>query len=192
MKGSLSIVLILCSLYLNCSTPKSQTAVVLSKEAPTADLQSYNSYALLPPEADFEGIAISAVEEQLNQRGYTLDPADPDFLVAVHIINEGTDEPVNTSVYSNFDYRGPGYYSTPYQNYYYTEQITVPIVSGYGTEGLNYVAGTIIVDIIDRDKMEIVWRGWAEDQRSHPLDIINDLPGYIVQIFEKFPEEPGN
>lgn len=189
MKVSFSIILFICSLYLNCHAPKSQTAVVLSKKAPSFNLQSYNSYALLPPDAEFEGLAISAVEEQLNNRGYTLNPADPDFLVAVHVINEGTDEPVNTSIYSNLDYRGPGFYSTPYQNYYYTERITVPIVSGYGTEGLDYVAGTIIVDIIDREKMQIVWRGWAEDRRSHPLEVINDLPGYIVQIFEKFPED---
>jgi hypothetical protein len=66
----------------------------------------------------------------------------------------------------------------------------VPIVSGYGTEELNYASGTVVVDVIDREKMEIIWRGWSEDQRNHPLDVINDLPGYISQIFEKFPIEP--
>lgn len=170
--------------------PKSPTAVILSEKADYADLNAYKTYAWLPPDEDFEEIAIMAVEEQLQKRGYILDVNEPDILVAVHVINEGSEEDVRTPLYSHYDYRGPGFYSGPFQNFYYNDQITVPIMSGYGTEQLNYFLGTVVVDIIDREKMEIVWRGWAEDQRNHPLDVLNDLPGYIVQIFEKHPVQP--
>lgn len=170
----------------SCST-KSATSVILSNEAEGVDLRSYSKYAWLPSDADFEEIAIMAVEDQLNSRGYERDTENPDFLVAVHVINEATEELVRTPLYSNLDYRGPDYYASPFQNYYFTDQITVPIVSNYTNDELNYAEGTVVVDVIDREKMEIVWRGWSEDQRPHPLDVASELPEYISQIFNKFP-----
>ncbi len=190
MKRSKLFFLVISLFILYGCSPKSPTAVILSTKDDNTDLGNFNSYAWLPPGAEFAEIAIMAVEDQLNRRGFTLDINNPDLLVAVHIITEPSDELVRTPLYNNLDYRGPGFYSGPFTNYYFNDQITVPIVSGYGTEELNYASGTVVVDVIDREKMEIIWRGWSEDQRNHPLDVINDLPGYISQIFEKFPIEP--
>lgn len=180
----------LITIAVYCCTPNSPSAVVLSDKAEDADLKSYNTYAWLPPDEDFGAIAIEAVENQLKKRGYQLAVDNPDFLVAVHIINEPTDEDVKVPLYSKYVYQGPGYYTGPYQNYYFNDVITVPIYSGRNTEELNFVEGTVVVDVIDREKMEVVWRGWSEDQRHHPLDVMNDLPNYIAQIFEKYPVEP--
>ncbi|MDQ3394559.1 MAG: DUF4136 domain-containing protein [Bacteroidota bacterium] len=174
-------------LFYSCA-PKSPTAVILSNSNENADLQKYKSYAWLPPNGDYGEIAILAVENQLESRGYQLDVNNPDFLVAVHVFNEPTDELINPSPYNQYEYRGPGYYSGPFQNHYFNDIITVPIASGQNTEDFLYAEGTIVVDLIDREKLEIVWRGWVEDQRNHPLDVLNDLPAYVDQIFQKFPD----
>ncbi|CAN5191952.1 hypothetical protein BH23BAC1_BH23BAC1_39970 [soil metagenome] len=168
-----------------------QNAIVLFDTAENVNFDQLKTFAWLPPDETIEDLAIISVEDQLNRRGFVRDIETPDILVMV-VINNPSEEPVRTPFYNHFEYLGPGFYSGPFQNYYYTERITVPIFSGYGIEQRDFTTGTVVVDIIKTEKMEIIWRGLAVDQRHNPIDVLNDLPAYINSIFEDFPVPPDS
>lgn len=180
--------LVFITIFFYSCTPKLQDAVVVTNASDSLDLTNLKKYAWLPPNVEVEELVILAVEDELNERGYELDAANPDFLVTAHVLNEITDDPGTAPNYNQFEYLGADTYTGPYQHYYYTERIRVPIAPGYGMDQVDYVSGTIIVDFIDPSKMEIIWRGSAVDKRNNTLDVLNDLPAYISLIFDKFPE----
>jgi hypothetical protein len=191
MKPFIYIVLIAFLFFYSC-IPKPQSAIILSDTAENVQFEELKTFAWLPPEESIEELAIISVEDELKKRGFVRDTENPDILVLVHLVNKPSEELVRTPFYSHYEYLGPGFYSGPFQNYYYNERITVPILSGYGIEQRDFTTGTVVVDIINKENMEIIWRGQAVDQRNNPIDVINDLPAYIARIFEDFPLPPGS
>lgn len=190
MKPFIYIILIFLTFY-SC-IPQPQNAIVLSDTAENIEFDQLKTFAWLPPDESIEELAILSVEDELNRRGFVRDTRAPDILVMVHVVNNPSEELVRTPFYNQYEYLGPGFYSGPFQNYYYSEEITVPIFSGYGIEQRDYNTGTVVVDIIKTEKMEVVWRGLAVDQRNNPIDVLNDLPAYIASIFEDFPVSPDS
>jgi hypothetical protein len=189
MKTYFNILLVILFFNFSC-IHRPQNAIILSGKAENIDFEKYQSYAWLPPDESIQEYAIVAIEDELNKRGFALNTENPDFLVMIHILNNPSEELVRTPLYNHYEYLGPGFYSGPFQSYYFNDQITVPIFSGYGIEQRDYNVGTVIIDIIDRQKMEIIWRGLAEDKRNNPIDVLNDLPVYIAKIFNDFPVSP--
>lgn len=76
----------------------------------------------------------NAVEKEMTGRGYELMPFNPDLYINAHMIVEQ-----NTEVQSN-----PGVY-----RYYWQDNIRT----------INTKEGTLVIDVIDRDKQQLVWQG---------------------------------
>jgi len=97
---------------------------------------------------------INAIETNLNRKGFQkLDEnlESSDFLLRTHTV---TDKKVDVDVF----YNHWGYY--PYGHYPYGYYSPYPFSRhGYGTYSREYEIGTLVLDIIDPAKKEVIWRG---------------------------------
>lgn len=124
----------------------------------TADFQSYKTYAWLPqPTTSTSGSArhaiqrnslldkriLAAVNTQMTEKGLRVDTEDPDLLLMYHT---GVEDKVNVTDWG---------YSYPYHygGWYYG--------GGRDIDVTYYQEGTLILDFIDGQSKELVWRGMA-------------------------------
>ena len=164
------------------------------------DLSKYKTYAFLPnPDTiRYRNIDGSLVEEkvmdEINQdmqaRGYTIDKDNPDLLIKTNAMFEQEEELVSDPVaYTNYGYYTPGFtpgYTSPY---YYSGYNTVGnVTGGYGVEEVQYTEGTIVIDLIDAETDEIVWRGWAEEA-IEPENFVTEVREYVDEVFDEYPVE---
>ena len=102
----------------------------------------------------------SSVDAELAARGYTLlESGRPDFLVAYYFTARNR---VDVTHYA-------GYYWYPHTSVY------------------RYKEGTLIVDIVDPEKKQLIWRGWATGMlhgREYAYDEINDS---VRAMLKRFP-----
>ena len=119
-----------------------------------------------------------AVSREMEKRGYAYDPTDPDLLVNfytnVREVNDVHRAPyVPYMGYSYFDYRHGLYGTWPfYENAY-------PVT---------YQVGTVNVDIVDGEKMQLVWQGLAEG-RITKEDMKNQqrsIDSAVGELFQRF------
>jgi len=101
-----------------------------------------------------------AVEHELESQGYYIEADGPtDALLAYHIVVEA---------HVDVGYAGYGYWGPRYHRRRYRE-------------------GTIIVDVIDSETRQLIWRGSASGQVGHPNGDPDQIKAAIAKIFEKFP-----
>lgn len=86
-----------------------------------------------------------AVERELAADGYALVGEAPDFYVVYHA---GVETQVSTATIGTWGYRRPRWHTGPV---YADVEVTT------------YQEGTLILDIVDAEKNELVWRGTAVD-----------------------------
>ncbi|MDD3642992.1 MAG: DUF4136 domain-containing protein [Candidatus Krumholzibacteria bacterium] len=105
----------------------------------------------------------SAVDTALAAKGYArIESGRPDFLVAYYFTARNR---VDVTHYA-------GYYWYPHTSVY------------------RYKEGTLIVDIVDPEKKQLVWRGWATGMlhgREYAHDEINDS---VRAMMKRFPPQP--
>lgn len=114
----------------------------------------------------------SAVLEELTSRGYALSEANPDITIHYHIVID------DQSVVTTEPY---GYFYGPYwirmQTHVYP-----------------YREGTLIIDLMDSETNNLVWRGWA----TVGLDMITPeqtediISRVVAKIFRRFPASSSN
>lgn len=174
------------------------TAVNTTK--PTdADLSKYKTFSYLPnaaiemPTQNFStetvnSMVIQQINDKMMDTGYQLDRNKPDLLVLVSTkINEET--ATNTDpVYARY-----GYYNRPnlrvnsyYNNYYFNGFNSYNNVIGYDTDTYTYKEGTLIIQLVDRQSKETVWKGVSNTDiyRSNSTAALTDL---VNTIFEEYP-----
>lgn len=160
------------------------------------DLSRYDSFAYLPNTSareDYNDEKINtAVLEVINMNmknaGYELDRDNPDLLVLVSTkVNTETasrTEPVYAAYpyasgvntvspfYSPFYYRGFSNYSGG--------------VIGYDTDTYQYKEGTLVINLVDRETRETVWKGVASENiyNQGTTAAIREL---VNDIFEQYP-----
>lgn len=85
---------------------------------------------------------------------------DADFKVAAHVVAL---EKLDVATLDRYGYNNYGYRNYGYRNYGY------PFYFGYSGSGIvtrdyvrECVEGTLILDIIDGGKNELIWRGWVQ------------------------------
>ncbi|MCC9137356.1 DUF4136 domain-containing protein [Pontibacter silvestris] len=135
--------------------------------APGAATKSYKTFAWYQDEpeaeadyddgfdADLNRDIRRAVEEELLEKGFTKVSSDPDVLVAYDVsvsVPLEKDKPENFSTGFGYSY---GYMSG--YRYSYGDG-NVP---GYRAVDL-FKQGTLIVDLVNPNNKQLVWRGWAE------------------------------
>jgi hypothetical protein len=107
----------------------------------------------------------SAIESEMTSRGYKLVESNPDLFVNFHTMVESKSE---VSSYPN--------------NYYFWWRNDVRTI--------NYEEGTLIVDVIDAKKDQLVWQGFTSNElRTQKL--AESLKSAVQKVFSKYPYRAG-
>lgn len=120
----------------------------------------------------------NAVNREMEQRGYTYDEKDPDLLVNFFAnVREVTDvrqSPSLSAGYGYYGYRYGLYSAWPrYQE---------------GVNTVRYKVGTANIDIVDAERMQMIWEGVAEGRISRE-DMNNPqaaIDGVVAELFRRF------
>lgn len=152
----------------------------------TADMGSFKSYGF--PEsvgtdrAGYSTLVTSyfkdAVNREMQRRGYVYDAEDPDLLVNFFSnVREVTD--VRTTPSATFGY---GYYGYRYGMYgawplYDQDEYAV-----------RYKVGTVNLDIVDGERMQLIWEGVAEGRITRE-DMTNPrvaIDAVVAELFQRY------
>lgn len=185
-------VIILTIVFLAGCGPKIET-----NKLSEVDLDKYNTYAWLPdgdsitnPKYQNLGLneaIINEVNQNMQEEGYTLDRDNPDLLILTHTMFNTDTDIVKDPVYTTYTYYEPGFYTGRYYSpYYYTDYASVTRLSGYDIDQVQYTEGRVVIDLIDREKNQVVWRGIADDY-IEPINVQDEVRNYVEAIFDEFP-----
>lgn len=150
-----------------------------------ANFAAYKTYAWLAVPTDAAGSVQAALERNslldkrikesvnanLSAKGYTADASNPDFVLLYHT---GAEDKINVTDW------GYGYGRYGYGGWY----------GGGGVDVTQYREGTLILDVIDANAKQLVWRGFATAALNPDAPMekreqrLNDV---IAQILTKFP-----
>lgn len=167
------------------STACGPTLKVTSDYNKSADFSTFKTYSIHSMEkagvSSFNRQRIeNAIVAQMTAKGYT--PADTltaDLLVnAVTITKQGK----NVTAYT--DYYGYGGY---YRPYYWGAGFGGTSTTNFSVD--NYTDGSLIIDVVDRNKKELIWQGVgnSEIDGTQLKDPDNFIPKAVTKIMESFP-----
>jgi Domain of unknown function (DUF4136) len=141
-----------------------------------APWKSYRTYMWIQPahleDAAMDPEVVSAINQQLEARGWRQVPVDADVAIVAH----GAWEEHQTleSFYSGFpgEWRWHWWAGPP--------EVT--------TEVKEYPVGTLVVDMFDARTKQLIWRGYAEATVSkHPEKNAIKLDKAMEKLFDHFP-----
>ncbi len=168
------------------------------------DLSQYNTFAWLPDVRDtvdspYNNEVIrnnlkNYFGRNLAERGFSVCLDTPDVLLRIVIVNNPK---VLTIIHPPRPFRyyyAPYYYKSDYyspypQDYYYSySEYCTP--HGYCTEKINYVEGSITLQVIERVQSKIIWSCTAKGDIYDPVYINRSIHPAVINIMKKFPAKP--
>ena len=188
---AITIVIVMGAMVAGCSTIETSYDF-----DPKADFASLKKYLWLDmpqkltgdPRIDGNTILASriheAVDTALAARGFRKVSSDPDFLVAYHV---SLDKRRSVQTLNSYYGYGPGWgygYGASYRPGYWA--------GAPETYVYEYEEGTLILDIVNPDNKELIWRGSARDEvhfKSTPEKDQTQLNEAVHAMLENFP--PG-
>jgi hypothetical protein len=142
-----------------------------------------------------------AATAALVNKGLTLSQRNPDLIISYSsIVGTGT----RTYSYPNYGGFYPGYgygygyggfgyggWGGFYRPYYYAYGAPF-MYGGMGVDQEHYKEGTLIIDLIDRNSKQIVWRGFGvgEMHRNHQKDV-DALPEVVTGVLDQLSLAPS-
>ncbi|WP_051670667.1 DUF4136 domain-containing protein [Bryobacter aggregatus] len=111
-----------------------------------------------------------AFSDQLMKQGWTMNNDQPDVYLSYHIAAHNQREIIQTGGFGPW---GGGFRRGFYGGGFY----------GGNVFTVNYIAGSLIVDMVDAHTGDLIWRGYASDRASHMPDLVSDKK--IDKIAEK-------
>ena len=158
----------------------------------SADFSKYKTYNFLTEKgeggAEFKSIAQQMLQEaasrEMEARGY-VKAQDADLLLNFKgKLEEKTDIQSTPAPYYGPSYGYRGWYGAPYGAY------------GYGGSEVStrrYNVGTLVMDVIDREKRQAVFQGGLEDVVTSKMmqDKQGTLTNAVAAIFAKYPFVAG-
>ncbi|MUP47154.1 DUF4136 domain-containing protein [Gramella sp. BOM4] len=162
------------------------------------DLDKYDSFAYLPNtnaqvenrnynDEEVNATIVDAINKNLKQEGYELDRQNPDLLV---LVSTKVDQEVATDVdpvYATYPYSyGVSAINPYYEPYYYYGYTNYNNVVGYNTDTYAYDEGTLVVQLVDSDTKNTVWRGVASND-IYNQTTVGGIQDMVNDIFEKYP-----
>jgi hypothetical protein len=108
-----------------------------------------------------------AVDDELAVMGYVRADADPDFLLSYHF---GTESQVDVSSCG----------------YHYPES---PRCWGQDVEAYTYAKGTLVLDVVEPDDLELVWRGYATGAIHDVERMEETIREAVKKVLAAFPPE---
>jgi len=166
------------------STPR-----VFSQTDPTADFSAYRTYGfdkeLATNTGQYESLITSflkvSVAQQLDARGLTYDPENPNLVVNFYL---NTKEKVQShsvptmSMSGYYGWRDPFY--DPWPGYTYETRIT------------QYTEGTLNIDVADSAQKKLVWEGATVGRITD--EVVRNLEASVdravAETFKQFPIPP--
>jgi Domain of unknown function (DUF4136) len=154
---------------------------------PSANFSAYQSFSffseLATDQSKYSTMITSrlkdATRREMQKRGYTEAPQDPQLLV-----NFNTNVQSRTEVHGSPSAGFYGYRSGMYGSW-----------SSYPTEVYTkqYKEGTLAIDIVDAQKKQLVWQGIAQARLTDAMLKNPDqtIDSVIADIFEKYPVTSG-
>ncbi len=153
----------------------------------SVDLGSFRTFGFVDePGTDRAGYSTlmttyfkDAVNREMQKRGYTYDAADPDLLVNffsnVRDVSDLRPRPRVMLGYGYYGYRRGLYSAWP--------------VYGPDVDSVQYKVGTANIDIVDAERMQLIWEGVAEgritrDEMKNPQAAIDAV---VTELFMRFP-----
>ena len=170
------VLAVLCAMMLTigCSTISS----VRYDYDTEVDFGNLKTYDWLDEFTEMSAIDVNriknAVDTELTARGYSQSLDDPDFMVAIHGTSE---EKVNVVDH--------GYRYCPYGRYCYGYWGWGPSPTTY-----KYEEGTLIIDFIDSESLQMIWRGEAKgilDPNLTPAKLDQVASEAVQRILQNFP-----
>ena len=148
---------------------------------PDADFSSYRSYAWMKNTQTSQNSLMDkriqdAADFYLGRAGLQKLPDAPELLVVHHV---GTQDKVDVQSY------GYAYGGSPYRRY--------GAYGAYGGGGVSvsqYTEGTLILDLIDAQTKQLVWRGTAQgtvEPGKSPDEIAAKLDSVFEKMFANYP-----
>jgi len=166
---------------------------------PTNDnLNKYSTFSYLPNSSiempdknsndDVNRMVLQSINDNMIDVGYKLDRSQPDLLVLVSTKVDEEKTVEREPVYASY-----GYYNRTnlavnpyYNNYYYRGYNNFPRVVGYDTDTYNYTEGTLIIQLVDRESNETIWKGVSSSSIYNSGDIVA-MTNMVNAIFEEYP-----
>lgn len=212
---SLVVLITLVILFSKCRTYDN----VYSTYDESVDFTKYKTYAWLNTKRldtttyynndIIENNAKNYVDKELAIRGYSVNLDSPDVLIELVLINEKKQEtvvnPYNCDNYTYYNYPyNPDYNLNPYfnnptynnYNYYYQQQLDTPYnpetcdYSICNQQTIDYIKGTITINVIDRKLNRLVWTGSAEGDIYDPQYLQGEIHPAIKGILLQYPVSP--
>jgi hypothetical protein len=157
-----------------------------------ADFSKYKTYNFLSESSsngsEFKSIAQQIIQQaasrEMEARGY-VKAQDPDLLLNFKgKLEEKTDIQSTPAPYYGPSYGYRGWYGAPYGAY------------GYGGSEVStrrYNVGTLVLDVIDREKRQAVFQGGLEDVVTSKMmqDREGTLTNAVAEIFARYPFVAG-
>jgi hypothetical protein len=176
----------LCALGFLALAGCASTPNTFSQSDPTADFASYQTYAFYDEpatdNAQYESLVTNflkvSVAQQLDARGMTYDPADPDVVVNFFL---NTKEKVRSrqvpTMSGYYGWRDPFY--DPWPGYAYETRID------------QYTEGTLNIDVADVAQKKLVWEGSVVGRITDDFvrNLERGLDEAVAAIFENYPVE---
>lgn len=162
------------------------------------DLSTYDSFAYLPntnPEVEGrnyndEEVTTSVIETinmNMQEAGYKLDREEPDLLVLVSTRVDTETANRTQPVYAGYPYTsGVNTVSPFYSPYHYRGYNNFNRVVGYDTDTYQYEEGTLVINLVDRQTQETVWKGIASDN-IYTQGSNEAIRGLVNDIFKEYP-----
>jgi Domain of unknown function (DUF4136) len=162
------------------------------EKARDANLSEYKTYSWITPEKTKgakanrrNDIALqnihSAVNEELQKKGWQEVQNYPDILVSSELLVEKNQKQQSDPVYSNSYVRS--YYnprSGRYNNFYYPSRFM-----GYDSYTTTVKEGTITIMLIDTKTDKTVWQGWSTDELNTNHISDREINKNVKSIFKK-------
>jgi hypothetical protein len=169
------LTLFLLILFAGCST----VTVNYDYDMET-DFTTLKSFNWMPdtPEPGMNDLAVSRVKNAVNRnlqaKGFTLSQSDPDFMIAVHGGSKTKLDVVDWGYsYSRYGRYGGGYYGT-----------------GHRIDTYEYQQGTLILDFVDANAMQLIWRGSATavvNPDASPQEREQKVNEAVSKMLQNFP-----
>lgn len=172
-----------CAVLAGCtSTPNT-----FSQADPTTDFSQYRTYGFYDHpatnNAEYESLVTSflkvSVAQQLEARGMSYDPSNPDIVVNFFL---NTKEKVRSrsvpTMSGYYGYRDPFY--DPWPGYSYETRID------------QYTEGTLNIDVADVARKKLVWEGSVVGRINDEFvrNLEQGLDEAVAAIFANYPVEP--
>ena len=176
----------------------------------SVDFSKYRTFAWLPDKTDTSSqpynneIIRNNIRnyfgQSFAQRGYKVHLDTPDVLLQIVIANKKKQDVVVSPSYPYaYPYVYPApyyyhryYYGSPYHfpysyNYYYRYHPVYVYPPSYNTQMVNYVEGSITLNVFDRKKNKLVWTGTAKGDIYDPAYINQSIHPAVEAIMRRYP-----